>query len=124
MIVYKRGLGYHQAVRQNRIIGGHGYKIRNCQHGSGIFDIITDVSKPVLDFVSNNKDLAKHIGETAINATKVGHNTKQIIDAIKNDYKPKNLTTNEQVAYDHKHLKDIINRINNLRVSGSGFCYT
>jgi hypothetical protein len=119
MIVYKRGDGYKPKRVYKTIRSGRGYRHCSCE-GSGVFDVIKDISKPLIDFATNNKDFAKNIGETAINAAKVGHNTKQIVNAIKNDYNNMNLTTNEKIAYDHKNLKDVIARINRLKV-GSGF---
>lgn len=112
MIVYKRGLGYN-----NKRQFGHSYKMYS---GSGIFDSI----KPIIDLVLNNKDTLKHVGETAINAVRVGKNTRQIVNSIKNDYKPPNLTANENLAYEHRDLKDIIKRISKLKTTGSGFAYT
>ena len=112
MIVYKRGLGFKKKQQF-----GHSYKMYS---GSGIFDSI----KPIIDVVLNNKDTLKQVGETAINAVKIGQNTKKIVNSIKNDYKPSNLTANENLAYEHKNLKDIIKRISQLKTTGSGFAYT
>ena len=123
MIVYKKGLGYHhkRVYKQVSERNGHSYKMYS---GSGVTDSITELSKPIIDFVSNNRDTLKHIGETAINTVKIGQNTRQIVNTIKNDYKHRNLTASENLAYEHKDLKDIIKRISKLKTTGSGFAYT
>ena len=123
MIIHKRGLGYHhkRVFRQVSERKGHSYKMYS---GNGVINSINKLSKPIIDFVSNNMDTLKHIGETAINAVKVGQTTRQIVNTIKNDYKHRNLTASENLAYEHKDLNDIIKRISKLKTTGSGFAYT
>ena len=79
--------------------------------------------KPLIDLVTDNKDLIKNVGEAAINTYQVGKNTKQIVDSIRNKDKnlQRDLTLGEKLAYDNKNkLENVINRINKIK-SGSGF---
>ena len=39
---------------------GHAYKM--CV-GSGVFDSINEIIKPIIDFTFNNKDTIKHVGQ-------------------------------------------------------------
>ena len=116
MIVYKRGLGYHHKRGHKQVSerNGHSYKMYS---GNGVIDSITELSKPIIDFVANNKDTIKHVADTAINAVKVGQNTRQIVNSIINSSKPHNLTESD-------NLKGIIKRIRKLKTTGSGFAYT
>ena len=75
---------------------------------------------PAINFVKDNKDLIKNVGETVGNVVTIGKNTKQIIDSIKSK-KNENVTPNELIALEHKKVRDVINRINKLNTSGSGF---
>ena len=85
--------------------------------GSGVFNSINEITKPIIDLVSNNKDTIKHVAETVINAVKVGQNTREIVNSIINSSKHHNLTESE-------NLKGIIKRIRKLKTTGSGFAYT
>ena len=68
--MYRRGLGYHhkQVFKQSRGKNEHGYKMNS---GSGVFDSINEITEPIIDLVSNNKDTIKYVAETAINAVRV-----------------------------------------------------
>ena len=92
----------------------HSHRLK-CKHtyGEGILDSI----KPIVELVTDNKDLIKQVAEPITNIMQIGKNTKQIIDSIKNKDR---LTIDERLAFQHKHLKNIVDRINNIKM-GSGF---
>ena len=112
-------LYYHD---RKKLHHGRGFN-RLCTCGDGIFDSIKSVIEPAINFVKDNKDTLKDIGEAVGSVATIGKNTKQIIDTIKNKSRNENLTLtqNEQIAFEHKKVKDIIKRINNLNTTGSGF---
>ena len=95
------------------IVSRRGYGFKKCTCGEGLLDSI----EPTIDLVSGNKDLIKQVADIVVNPKQISKNTKKIVDSIKNKDQ---LTTDEKLAFNHKHLKDIVNRINNIKM-GSGF---
>ena len=110
MLIYPDRIKLHSGRGFNRIIKD------KCECGSGFID---DIVMPAINFVKDNKDLIKNVGETVGNVVTIGKNTKQIIDSIKS--KNANVSLNESIALEHKKVKDVINRIHKLNTSGSGF---
>ena len=86
-----------------------------------IYRTITSFIEPAVNFVKDNKDLLKGVGEAVSNVATISKNTKDIIDSIRNKSRNKSVTPNEQIAFEQKKVKDIIKRINKLNTTGSGF---
>ena len=114
MLYYSDRRKLHHGKGFNRI-SKENYKMTD---GNGI---IEDIIKPAINFIKDNKDLLKNVGESAVSTYTIGKNTKEIVDSIKNKNKNENLTQNELIALEHKKVKDVIKRINKLNTKGSGF---
>jgi hypothetical protein len=110
MIVRKDRKILRQGLAKTHIKCGHGYKKYRID-GDGIMDYV----KPVIDFISNNKDVIQNVGESAVNTMRIGKNAKDIIDSIRSKTKNKDEDQND--------LKSVIDKINKLRIKGSGFAY-
>ena len=117
MIYYHERRRLHNGRGFNRIVR------EKCTCGDGIFDTIKSVIEPAVNFVKDNKELLKGVGEAVGSVATISKNTKDIIDSIRSKSRNENLplTQNEQIAFEHKKVKDIIKRINNLNTTGSGF---
>ena len=114
MLYYQERKNLHKGRGFNRLIGKK-YEITD---GNGIID---DIITPTINFVRDNKDLIKNVGDAVVNTVTIGKNTKEIVDSIINEKKHKSLTQNESIALEHKKVKDVIKRINKLNTKGSGF---